>query len=262
MTSYDEINNTKAIYSQISLNDIRTHYTLWSEEGQKQWYVYKCKTKKHLEEFGKPKHWPYSSWIMMSPALYNQEGLLNNNKWPGFSHRTIEAINSKISEMKNKLKKEQQEWDNNPTPLWYEASEDSMDEKVKEVRLQLSIGSIINKVEEILLATQGDILSMAKVVKNLQLDSTFNFAKTKDHKKKVKSASDVDGVEVFILFDCSHTISDSQYKIKRVCGFSKKKIHIKGQYYIFKPKNKAAIKVCENLQHSKISELLQNARRI
>jgi len=262
MTSYDEINNTKATYSKISLNDIRTHYTLWSEEGQKQWYVYKCKTKRHLDEFGKPENWPYSSWVMMSPRLHNQEGLLNNNKWPGFSHKTIEAINGKISEMKNKLEKEEQEWDNNPTPLWYEASEDSIDEKVKEVRLEVSIGSIINKVKQILLATQGDILSMAKVVGNLQLNSTFNFAKTTDHKKKVKSASDVDGVEVFILFDCSHTISDSQYKIKRVCGFSKKKIHIKGRYYIFKPKNKAAKKVCENLQHSKINELLQNARRI
>tara|TARA_B100001093_G_scaffold31220_1_gene27006 strand:+ start:6442 stop:7224 length:783 start_codon:yes stop_codon:yes gene_type:complete len=260
MTSYDEINNTKATYSKISLNDIRTHYTLWSEEGQRQWYVYKCKTKSPLDKFGKS--FGYSSWIMMSPALDTQEGLLNNNRWPGFSHRTIQAINGKITEMKNKLKKEQEKWDNNPTPLWYEASEDSMDEKVKEVRLQVSIGSIINKVKDILLATQGDILSMTKVVRNLQLDSTFNFAKTTDHKKKVKSASDVDGVEVFVLFDCSHTISDSQYKIKRVCGFSKKKIHIKGHYYIFKPKNKAAIKVCENLQNSKIRELLQSARRI
>jgi hypothetical protein len=260
MTSYDEINNTKATYSKISLNDIRTHYTLWSEEGQRQWYVYKCKTKSPLDKFGKS--FGYSSWIMMSPALDTQEGLLNNHRWPGFSHRTIQAINGKITEMKNKLKKEQEKWDNNPTPLWYEASEDSMDEKVKEVRLQVSIGSIINKVKDILLATQGDILSMTKVVRNLQLDSTFNFAKTTDHKKKVKSASDVDGVEVFVLFDCSHTISDSQYKIKRVCGFSKKKIHIKGHYYIFKPKNKAAIKVCENLQNSKIRELLQSARRI
>tara|TARA_A200000159_G_C7222029_1_gene296535 strand:- start:70 stop:852 length:783 start_codon:yes stop_codon:yes gene_type:complete len=260
MTSYDEINNTKATYSKISLNDIRTHYTLWSEEGQKQWYVYKCKTKSPLDKFGKS--FGYSSWIMMSPALDTQEGLLNNNRWPGFSHRTIQAINGKITEMKNKLKKEQEKWDNNPTPLWYEASEDSMDEKVKEVRLQVSIGSIINKVKDILLATQGDILSMTKVVGNLKLDSTFNFAKTTDHKKVVKSANDVDGVEVFVLFDCNHIISDSQYKIKRVCGFSKKKIHIKGHYYIFKPKNKAAIKVCENLQNSKIGELLQSARRI
>jgi hypothetical protein len=137
-----------------------------------------------------------------------------------------------------------------------------MDEKVKEVRLQVSIGSIINKVKDILLATQGDILSITKVVGNLKLDSTFNFAKTTDHKKVVKSANDVDGVEVFVLFDCNHIISDSQYKIKRVCGFSKKKIHIKGHYYIFKPKNKAAIKVCENLQNSKISELLQSARKL
>jgi len=260
MTSYDEINNTKAVYSGISLEDIRTHYTLWSEEGQRQWYVYKCKTKSPLDKFGKS--FGYSSWIMMSPALHNQEGLLNNNRWPGFSHRTIQAINGKITEMKNKLKKEQEKWDQDKNPLWYEASEDSMDEKVKEVRLQISIGSIINKVKDILLTTQGDILSMTKVVGNLKLDSTFNFAKTTDHKKVVKSANDVDGVEVFVLFDCNHIISDSQYKIKRVCGFSKKKIHIKGHYYIFKPKNKAAIKVCENLQNSKISELLQSARKL
>ena len=38
MTSYNDINNTKAVYSNISLEDMRTHYTLWSEEGQKKWY--------------------------------------------------------------------------------------------------------------------------------------------------------------------------------------------------------------------------------
>ena len=224
MTSYDEINNTKATYSKISLNDIRTHYTLWSEEGQRQWYVYKCKTKSPLDKFGKS--FGYSSWIMMSPALHNQEGLLNNNRWPGFSHRTIQAINGKITEMKNKLKKEQEKWDQDKNPLWYEASEDSMDEKVKEVRLQISIGSIINKVKDILLTTQGDILSMTKVVGNLKLDSTFNFAKTTDHKKVVKSANDVDGVEVFVLFDCNHIISDSQFILKDTIIFLNTKIKL------------------------------------
>ena len=96
MTSYDEINNTKAIYSNISLEDIRTHYTLWSEEGQKKWYVYKCKEKTPLKIFGTS--FKYSSWIMMCPGLHNQEGLLNNNMWPGMSHKTIEAINRKITE--------------------------------------------------------------------------------------------------------------------------------------------------------------------
>ena len=259
MTSYDEINNTKAIYSNISLEDIRTHYTLWSEEGQKKWYVYKCKEKTPLEIFGTS--FKYSSWIMMCPGLHNQEGLLNNNMWPGMSHKTIEAINRKITEMKNNLKKKKKEEDKDPNPLWYEVSENKIDEKVKEVRLELSIGSIIRKVKDILLASQGDIISMVDVVRNLKLESAFNFAKTTDEKRVVKSSTDIDGVKVYILFDYSHKISDSNYKVKRVFGFSKKKIHIKGHYYIFKPKNKAAIDACKNLLNSKISELLHNARK-
>ena len=51
----------------------------------------------NIETFGKS--FKYSSWIMMCPGLHNQEGLLNNNMWPGMSHKTIEAINRKITEM-------------------------------------------------------------------------------------------------------------------------------------------------------------------
>ena len=70
MTSYNEINNTKAMYSNISITDVRSHYTLWSEEGQRKWYVYKCLSKEPLSEFGKS--FKTSTWIMMSPGLHNQ----------------------------------------------------------------------------------------------------------------------------------------------------------------------------------------------
>ncbi len=260
MTSYDEINNTKAIYSNISIPDIRTHYTLWSEEGLHQWYVYKCKEKHPLDNFGS--YFRTSTWIMMSPGLHNQEGQKNNNWMPGMRHRTLEAINRKITEIKEKIKEKNKKEDEDISPLWYEASEDNFDEKVKEVNLSLSIGSIISKVKDILQASQGDILSMAKVVTNLKLECTFNFSKSQEQKKVVKSAMDVDGVEVFILFDYNHKISDSNHKIKRVFGFSKKKIHMKANYYIFKPRNKAARDICKNLLNCKISELLHNARKL
>ena len=260
MTSYNEINSTKAIYSNISLDDIRTHYTLWSEEGQKKWYVYKCKEKYALETFGKT--FTYSSWIMMSPALFNQEGQKNNNHWPLFSHRTIAAINSKISERKKQLDEQQKQWDKESRELWYEVSVNSIDEKVKETNLNISIGSIIKKVSDILTSSQGDILSMINVVKNLKLESAFNFHKSTDKKKVVKSANDIDGIKVYILFDIKHDISNSQYRIKRLLRCSKKKIHIVGQYYIFKPKNKLAEEKCKNLLNCKINELLQRARYI
>tara|TARA_B110000967_G_C18845663_1_gene541820 strand:- start:349 stop:1131 length:783 start_codon:yes stop_codon:yes gene_type:complete len=260
MTSYDDINNTKAIYSNISIDDIRTHYTLWSEEGQKKWYVYKCKVKWALNNFGKT--FKRSSWIMMSPGLHNQEGQLNNNWYIGFTHLTINAINRKIYEMKEILRVQKSLDDKETTPLWYEASENYINEKVKEYKLQLSIGSIINKVKDILLASQGDIISIVDVVRNLNIEGMFNFAKSIDKKRVVKSSTDIDGVNVYILFDYTQNISDSNYKLKKVFGVSKKKIHIEGHYYIFKPKNKAAIDKCKKLLNCKISDLIQNATNI
>ena len=260
MTSYDNINNTKALYSNISLEDIRTHYTLWSEEGQKKWYVYKCKAKWALDEFGKS--FKTSTWIMMSPGLHNQEGQLNNNFIPFMSHMTIDAINRKINEMKEKLRKQNIEEDNDSTPLWYEASEKYINEKVKAYKINVSIGAIINKIKDILLACEGDIISMVDVVKNLNIEGMFNFAKTSDRNRVVKTSTDIDGVKVYILFDYTQEISNSQYSLKKVFGFSKKKIHIAGSYYIFKPKNKAATDQCKKLLNCKVGDLILNAKKI
>jgi len=260
MTSYDNINNTKALYSNISLEDIRTHYTLWSEEGQKKWYVYKCKAKWALDEFGKS--FKSSTWIMMSPGLHNQEGQLNNNFMPFMSHMTIDAINRKINEMKEKLRKQNIEEDKDSTPLWYEASEKYINEKVKAYKINVSIGAIVNKIKDILLASQGDIISMVNVVKNLNIEGMFNFAKTSDRNRVVKTSTDIDGIKVYILFDYTQEISNSQYSLKKVFGFSKKKIHIVGSYYIFKPKNKAATDQCKKLLNCKVGDLILNAKKI
>ena len=260
MTSYNDINNTKAVYSNISLEDMRTHYTLWSEEGQKKWYVYKCKAKGALADFGKS--FKSSTWIMMSPGLHNQEGQLNNNFMPFMSHMTIDAINRKISEMKKKLKAQNDLDDKDTTPIWYEASENYINEKVKEYKLNISIGAIVNKVKNILLASQGDIISMVDVVRNLNIEGLFNFAKTTDKKRVVKTSTDIDGVKVYILFDYTQQISDSKSSVKKVFGFSKKKIQIEGNYYIFKPKNKAAIDQCKQLLNCKVADLIQNAKKI
>lgn len=64
-------------------------------------FVYKCKSKADLHKFGGS--FTVSSWIMMSQALNTQEGLLNNNHSPFISHMTIDTINRKIQEMKNRL---------------------------------------------------------------------------------------------------------------------------------------------------------------
>jgi hypothetical protein len=286
MTSYDEINNTKSIYSNISLEDIGTHYTLWSEEGQKKWYVYKCKEKPSLNKFGKT--FKTSTWIMMSPGLHNQEGQLNNNWVPFMSHRTLQAINKKITEIKNQLKikkeedelkkrkeeeelkkrkkeeelkKRKEEEDNDPNPLWYEARKYEIDEKVKETNFKLSVGAIINKVKDCLLASQGHFLSMVDIVKNLKIESAFSFSKTTDNKRIVQSTFDSDGLEVFILFEYTYKVSDSNYMLKRVFGFSKKKIHFNGKYYIFKPKNKVTRDICNNLLNEQITKILDNANK-
>ena len=257
MTSYNDINSTKAIYTNISVDDMRSHYTLWSEEGSKKWYVYKCRTKGPLSEFGKS--FKSSTWIMMSPGLHNQEGQLNNNFMPFMSHMTIDAINRGIIEMRGKIQRKNTEEDNDPTPLWYEASENYLDEKVKEYKINVSIGSMINTIRNILQSSGGDILSIINVVKNINIEGVFNFSKSTDKKRVVKTTTDSDGVNVYILFDYIHKTTDSVSSVKRVFGFSKKKIHVIGHYYIFKPKNKAAREICKRLLNCKVGDLIRNA---
>lgn len=255
--NYENINKTKSIFSNISLEDIRCHYTLWSEEGQQRWFVYKCKIKEDLEEFSKT--FRVSSWIMMSPALNSQEGLANFNIMPFMSHMTINAINRKIQIMKNKLLEQDKNEDNSNIPLWYEVSQETIDDKVKEVNLSVSSKAIVNIIKNILEISEGNILSIVNVVKDLNIESVFNFKKTKEYKKKVKTSTDVDGVKVYVLFDYNHQVSNSKYLIKRLFRFSKKKIEINGTIYIFKPRNKAAREICKKLLHYKVENIIQNA---
>ena len=127
--------------------------------------------------------------------------------------------------MKNKLKA-QNDLDDKDTTPWYEASENYINEKVKKYKLNVSIGVIVNKVKTILLASQGDIIS-ADVVRNLNIEGLFNFAKTTDKKESSKTSTDIDGVKVYILFDYIQKISDSKSTIKKVFGFSKRKFKLK-----------------------------------
>lgn len=256
--NYDTINQTKSIFSNISLEDIRCHYTLWSEEGQKRWFVYKCKKKENLEKFSKT--FKVSSWIIMSPALNSQEGLANFNIMPFMSHMTIDAINRKIQIMKNKLLEQDINEDYSTIPLWYEVSQESIDDTVKEVNLKVSSKAIVNIIKNILEISEGNILSLINVVKDLNIESVFNFKKTNENKKKVKTSTDVDGVKVYVLFDYTQNVSNSKYLIKRFFRFSKKKIEITGTIFIFKPRNKAAREICKQLLHFKVENILQNAR--
>ena len=93
------------------------------------------------------------------------------------------------------------------------------------------------------------------------MDNQFSFETISELVLNIPSGSRLLGLDVGTK-TIGLAISDSNYKVKRVFGFSKKKIHIKGHYYIFKPKNKAAIDTCKNLLNSKISELLHNARKL
>ena len=53
MTSYNDINNTKAVYSNISLEDMGNSLYNLVRRGSKKWYVYKCQVKGALADFGK-----------------------------------------------------------------------------------------------------------------------------------------------------------------------------------------------------------------
>ena len=142
--------------------------------------------------------------------------------------------------------------------VWYEASKNEYEEKVKEFKIDVSIGSMINKIQNILQGSGGDILSIIKVVKSLgNFQGVFNFAKSTDKKRVVKTTTDSDGVNVYILFDHTHKITTHTH----MKLYSKKKIHVTGYYYFFKPKNKAAreIHVCKKLLNSKVDDLISSA---
>ena len=163
--------------------------------------------------------------------------------------------------MKNRLLQQNIEEDAIITPLWYEASEENLDEKVKETNITVSGRAIINTVKNILEFSEGNILSIINVVNNLNIEGVFNFSRTEDKKKKVKTSTDIDGVTVYVLFDYTHKVSNSKYLIKRVYGFSKKKIQINGEIFIFKPRNKTAREICNRLLDYKVKDIKKKKKR-
>ena len=254
----DDINNTKSVYSNISTSDIMINYTLWSEEGQQNWFVYKCRNKMDLQRFGKT--FSYSSWIMMAPGLSTQEGLLNNNRVPFFSHKTIEAINRKITEIKKRIVQEQQVLDNNSIPLWYEYSSHIVNENVKEYNINIAIGNIAHKIKGLIETTSGNILSIYNVLKDIHLESEFHFYDSNEKKLFVKCSKDIDNKPVYLMMEFTQTRNQSRHAIKRVFGFSKNKVSIIGRYYLLKPQNRAAENLCNNLTNDGALHIINQIR--
>ena len=95
--------------------------------------------------------------------------------------------------------------------------------RLKAYKINVSIGAIINKIKGVLLACEGDIISMVNVVKNLNIEGMFNFAKTFDRNRVVKTSTDIDGVNVYILFDYTQEISNSQCSLKKYLDYLKRK---------------------------------------
>ena len=172
---------------------------------------------------------------LVKPILDKQEKDELNNK--------IEIMTQENEERESE---QQQEYDNNPQPLWLYYKKDNINKEIKSVDIEIEIGKIANRVYEVIKASNGDITEIGNLISELKMDLKISMESSTTNKKEIKQFKDANNKFTYVIFTFSNEIIASDCECYEWCGFSSNKTKYSLDYVVYKPKNKAAQTVCDN----------------
>ena len=159
-------------------------------------------------------------------------------------------LNNKINilthENNERESEQQQEYDNNPQPLWLYYKKDNINKEIKSVDIEIEIGKIANRVYEVIKASNGDITEIGNLINELKMDLKISMESSTTNKKEIKQFKDANNKFTYVIFTFSNEIIASECECYEWCGFSSNKTKYSLDYVVYKPKNKAAQTVCDN----------------
>lgn len=137
-------------------------------------------------------------------------------------------------------------------PLWYDSKKDIIKINIDKKNVKIAIEHIVNELSRALSLSESNLLELKEFIENLTIDINLSVSDKEINKEEYKQFIDANGKQTFLLLEISNIINNTTCFAVSCCNFSSRVSTLYINYRILKPKNEAAINICNNLMSEKI----------
>ncbi len=143
--------------------------------------------------------------------------------------------------------KQEKEDDENPMPLWAYYTNDNFDKKIKSTDIAVEIGKIAERMYEAIKLSSGDITELTSLIKELKMDLKSSMESSTSNKTELKQIANSEGrfKVTYVKLYISNQMENTSCSCLEWCGWNTKESHFSLQYTVYKPRNIAAKKRCD-----------------
>jgi hypothetical protein len=143
--------------------------------------------------------------------------------------------------------KQEKEDDENPMPLWAYYTNDDFDKKIKSTDIAVEIGKIAERMYEAIKLSSGDITELTSLIKELKMDLKSSMESSTSNKTELKQITNSEGrfKVTYVKLYISNQMENTSCSCLEWCGWNTKESHFSLQYTVYKPRNIAAKKRCD-----------------
>jgi hypothetical protein len=164
----------------------------------------------------------------------------------------LQEQNDKLTAIENEKKK----------PLWDFMDSKELQKEITNIDINVDISKLVEDVNNMLIITAGNLLSLPAFLKGLNLSLQYYWSNESSKNNSFYKTNDENGETVYIKFEYNKTVTEKKGGIGlfRMNGKSKKE-YLSVIYFVAKPKNDAAEKICTDLMNVTIQNVVDKIKR-
>jgi hypothetical protein len=164
----------------------------------------------------------------------------------------LQEQNDKLTAIENEKKK----------PLWDFMDSKELQKEITNIDINVDISKLVEDVNNMLIITAGNLLSLPAFLKGLNLSLQYYWSNESSKNNSFYKTKDENGETVYIKFEYNKTVTEKKGGIGlfRMNGKSKKE-YLSVIYFVAKPKNDAAEKICTDLMNVTIQNVVDKIKR-
>jgi len=164
----------------------------------------------------------------------------------------LQEENDKLTAIENEKKK----------PLWDFMDSKELQKEITNVDINVDISKLVEDVNNMLIITAGNLLSLPAFLKGLTLNLQYYWANESSTNSSFYKTKDETGKTVYIKFEYNKTVTEKKGGIGlfRMNGKSKKE-YLSVIYFIAKPKNDSAEAICTDLMNRTIQNVVDKIKK-
>jgi hypothetical protein len=164
----------------------------------------------------------------------------------------LQEQNDKLTAIENEKKK----------PLWDFMDSKELQKEIIDIDINVDISKLVQDVNNMLLISAGNLLALPVLLKGLNLSLQYYWSNESSKNNSFYKTKDENGETVYIKFEYNKTVTEKKGGIGlfRMNGKTKQQ-YLSVIYFIAKPKNDAAEKICTDLMNVTIQNVVDKIKR-